>query len=236
MKAKITIPEDLSEVTLVQYQKFIERCSKLEGDLLKQRYVEHFCNVPLSQVVLIALKDVNEIADHIDNIFSVEKELKPTFQIEGIEFGFIPDLENISWGEYMDLDTYINDWDNMHKAMAVMYRPVTKKIKDQYLIEDYEGTDKYAELMKLAPLDVVLGAMVFFYSLGSELLTTSLRYLAEEAQREILANSHSSINSGDGTVQYIESLEQMLEDLKRSQSTNLLPFLHSSPLKHKRTE
>ena len=93
MKAKITIPEDLSEITLVQYQKFIERCSKLEGDLLKQRYVEHFCNVPLSQVILISLKDVNEITEHIDSIFSVQKELKPTFTMEGIEFGFIPDLK-----------------------------------------------------------------------------------------------------------------------------------------------
>ena len=226
MKAKIEIPEDLSEITLVQYQKFIERCKNLEGDLLKQRTVEHFCNVPLSNVVLISLKDVNEISNHIDTIFSVEKELKLHFTIEGVEFGFIPDFENISWGEYIDLDKYINDWEDMHKAMAVMYRPVTRKIKDQYLIEDYEGSDKYSELMKLAPLDVVLGAMVFFYDLGSELLKTSLRYLAEQTKEEILANYHSSTNSGDGTVQYIELLMATLEDMKKSQGTTSLQFLH----------
>ena len=33
-----------------------------------------------------------------------------------------------------------------------------------YLIEDYEGSDKYAEIMKDAPVNVALGATVFFLS------------------------------------------------------------------------
>jgi hypothetical protein len=236
MKTKIKIPENLSEITLVQYQHFIKECRELQGDLLRQRTVEHFCAIPLSQVLLISLKDVREISDHIDNIFSVEKELKPTFKVAGIEFGLIPDFENIAWGEYIDLDSYINEWDNMHKAVAVMYRPVTTKIKGQYLIEDYESSDKYSELMKLAPLDVVLGAMVFFYALENELLKISLQYLNRQVKEEILANSHSLENNGGGTVQSIEYLEEILEDMKKSQSTNFLPFLHSSPLKLKKTE
>lgn len=236
MKTEIKIPENLSEITLVQYQHFIQECRELQGDLLRQRTVEHFCAIPLSQVLLISLKDVREISEHIDNIFSLEKELKPTFKIGGIEFGFIPDLENISWGEYIDLDSYINEWQDMHKAMAVMYRPITTKIKDQYLIEEYEGSDKYSEVMKLAPLDAVLGAMVFFYALENELLTTSLRYLNQQVKEEILANSPNSINSGVGTVQSIEYLEEILEDMKKSQSTNFQPFLHSSPLKLRKTE
>jgi len=236
MKTEIVIPESLSEITLAQYQSFIANCKDLDGDLLKQRTVEHFCAVPLSQVLLIKLKDVNDIAEHIDAIFSVEKELVTTFKIKGIEFGFIPDIENISWGEYIDLDNYVNDWESMHKAMAVMYRPITEKIKDQYLIEDYEGSDKYSEIMKLAPLDAALGALVFFYDLGSELLRASLLYLTKQVKEEISQNSVNSINNGDGIAQYITSLEEISEDLKKSQSTNLLQYLHYSPLKLRKTE
>jgi hypothetical protein len=50
----------------------------------------------------------------------------------------------------------------MHKAMAVLFRPIKKKQGTKYLIEDYEGSHKYSELMKEIPLDVVMGAMVFF--------------------------------------------------------------------------
>ena len=46
-----------------------------------------------------------------------------------VEFGFIPKLDNISLGEFVDLDSYMSDWDNMHKAMAVLYRPVTFRKK-----------------------------------------------------------------------------------------------------------
>jgi len=66
-------------------------------------------------------------------------------------------------GEYIDLDTYFGDWDNMHKAMSVLYRPVTKEKNDLYNIEDYDGT-KYSDVLKSMPLDVVLGSIVFFLS------------------------------------------------------------------------
>jgi hypothetical protein len=236
MKTEIKIPEDLSEITLAQYQSFIESCKDISGDLLRQRTVEHFCAIPLSQVLLIKLKDVTDISDHIDNIFSADKELVPTFTIGSVEFGFIPNIDDISWGEYIDLDNYVGDWETMHKAMAVLYRPITQKIKGQYLIEDYEGSDKYSEVMKLAPLNAVLGALVFFYTLESELLKLSLLYLTKQAKEEILAKSPSLINNGAGIVQSIESQIATLEDLRKSQSINYLPYLHSSPLNLKRQE
>lgn len=224
MKTTIKIPENLSEVTLVQYQAFLNRCAKLDGDLLKQRMVEHFCNIELSNVLLISRNDVVEIAEHINDLFTTEKKLIPRFKIGKVEFGFIPDLEEISWGEYMDLDKYINNWDDMHKAMAVMYRPIVESQKDGYLIEKYEGTDKYSEVMKLAPLDVALGAMVFFYDLGNELLRTSLRYLTEQVLEETSQNSNSSMTTGDGIAQSIELLTETLEDLTRLRNTNWQPF------------
>ena len=83
-------------------------------------------------------------------------------------FGFIPNLDEMTLGEYIDLDTYFGDWDNMHKAMSVLYRPITKEKGNLYNIEEYDGT-KYSDVLKLMPLDVVLGSIFFFYNLSSEL-------------------------------------------------------------------
>ena len=106
----------------------------------------------------------------------------------------------------------------MHKALAVMYRPITKGNKDFYDIESYEGSDKYAEIMKDAPVTVALGAMVFFYHLGNELRKATLESLQKQTLQEIQrqTKTHSEV-SGDGTNQYMHLLEEMSEKLKKLQ-------------------
>ena len=51
-----------------------------------------------------------------------------------VEFGFVPKLDELSFGEFIDLDKYLQDWDSMHKAMAVLFRPVSMMIPDYALI------------------------------------------------------------------------------------------------------
>jgi len=107
----------------------------------------------------------------------------------------------------------------MHKAMAVLFRPVAKESRGFYLIEDYGGSSKYSEAMKDMPVDVALSATVFFYRLGIKLQTYTLDYLAketlkEEAQRVCKPTSRLS---GDGISQYIRSLKEMSEELMKLQ-------------------
>ena len=74
----------------------------------------------------------------------------------------MPNLDKISIGEYIDIESNVSGFKNMHKAMAVLYRPVTKKHKDKYQIEEYSGSQEYSEALKYMPLNAALGAMVFF--------------------------------------------------------------------------
>ena len=86
-----------------------------------------------------------------------------------VEFGLIPNFDKMSYGEFVDLEKYLFVDKDLHRAMAVMYRPVKLKSKGSYLIHDYKGTEYLAEVMKSTPLDVALAARVFFYRLGMKL-------------------------------------------------------------------
>jgi hypothetical protein len=70
--------------------------------------------------------------------------------------------------------------------------------------------------MKAMPLNVALGAQVFFWNLKRDLLLATMDYLAEELKeipQEIIAQHLSLPKDGAGINQYINSLKEMLEDL-----------------------
>jgi hypothetical protein len=132
----------------------------------------------------------------------------------GKPYGFIPNLEKITFGEHMDIMKYLpkdpTDWADVHKAMAVMFRRVTADRKGNYIIEPYTGTAETAEQMKAMPLGVALGAIVFFFDLLIDLLTATLN--STEVQREIQS---LSIKSGQPTTKYIRLLRETLQNLTR---------------------
>jgi hypothetical protein len=73
--------------------------------------------------------------------------------------------------------------------------------------------------MKYAPVDVVLGAVVFFYTLGNELLKSTIHYLENNKEFQTIVNNHNSeAKYGDGIHQLLCSqLKEMLEDLMKFQ-------------------
>jgi hypothetical protein len=216
MKLELTIPTDLSEIKLSQYQKFIKIANDNEdGEFLRQKMVQIFCNIDLKDVVTIKYKQVSQITAKMFEQFTKKHELKNTFKLNGKEFGFIPNLDDLHTGEYIDLDTYIIDWADAHRAMAVLFRPITRRLGEKYLIEDYEGSDKYCEVLKEMPLDIALGAYVFFYHLGKDLLESTMTFLEENPQVMSLVNKHNSESDGVGTRLYMPSLRETLGDLMR---------------------
>lgn len=235
MKAKIKLPESLREITLAQYQYFLSKAEGLEGEELKAAMLECFALINPDKIRIIEKGSVDEIAEHIDGLFIGERELVQKFELKGFKFGFIPELDKMSFGEYIDLDKYIGDWKEMHRAMAVLYRPITTEIKEQYNVVDYEGTDEYAELMKLMPLDAVLSAQVFFWNLGKELLAALPTYLEMEG-KQIIQLGHSSAKSGDGTAAFTNSLKETLETLTQSLEHLLDKPLPTSPLNKRNNE
>jgi hypothetical protein len=228
MQLQITVPTSLNEITLDQYQRFVSIMeNNPESDFVQQKMIEIFCNVPLKLVPTIPLKEVNEIIALLNEMFNAEYKLKPIFKLGNTNFGFIPNLDEISLGEFSDLDNYFGKWDKMHNAMAVLYRPVVEKYKDKYNIEDYNGSITYCDVMKQMPMDVVMGAMVFFYNLSSELMISSLNYLEKNPQVQAMIDKHNLEQNGDGIHLSMLYLKEMLEDLMKFPNYAYTLPLHS---------
>ena len=214
MKLKITIPEGLKDIKLYQYQKFAEIEEKIEdANTLAIQMVHIFCNVEIEKVRLLNIQDVFSIGETIGAFFNEKPPLINRFTMNGVQYGFIPKLDEMTFGEYVDIDTYLSDWQNMQYAMAVLYRPVEGSYKDMYNIRPYKTNDE-AKMLEM-PMDVVLGALLFFYRLGNDCSRTIANYL-QEKQESSLVKYINSEKSMAGLAAYTDSLKAILDDLKVS--------------------
>ena len=219
MTTKIKIPSELSEITLEQYQ-FLMSIQREDDtdDISARKMIAVFCRIKMSEVMKIEFKSVTEIMEKFNRMFSQKQGLINRFKLNSTEFGFIPNLENISFGEYVDIEKYMSDWKTMHNAMAVLYRPITDMKGFRYDIEEYQTSITYADVMKAMPLDVALGANVFFWNLGKELFNGIMDFLKEETKTmhpEILAKLNSSEFGGDGINPFTHLHKEILQDLMR---------------------
>jgi len=214
MKIEVIIPSELSEITLDQYQRYLKITDKeTDEGFLRSKMLEIFCGIKLTDTMKMKLSDVNAITEILNEMFDSKPKLVQRFKMKGKEYGFIPNLDDISLGEYIDLDSFLGDWDNMHRAMAVLYRPIKEKYGERYNIEDYEVSD--GEVMKDMPMDAVISSILFFYHLGIDLSQAMMNYL-EESQETRLVQYLSSDKSGAGINQFTHSLKGILHDLRIS--------------------
>ena len=209
MKLELNIPESLNDITLGQYQRFMEIEEPTNEDLLAI-----FLNINYEVINHIPLAKIDGIVEHINSLFEQTPKHQLKFKMRGVRYGFIPDLDNITYGENKDVTSYINDWSTMHKAIAVLYRPITHSQGGKYLIEEYNGTRLTAEKMRETPLAVVMGCMVFFYNLTNELLRYIPNYLHKELKRE-QTNGRISVENGEAIKSYLHLLEATLGDLMK---------------------
>lgn len=212
MKANINVPTELNEITLKQYQKFLKvQDSKQNNTFLQTKMIEIFCNVKMQDALNIKLSDADRIASLISKMFEQKPDLVKSFWLNNVEYGFVPDLDEITLGEYIDLDTYMSEWENIQIAMNVLYRPIKQKLGEKYLIEEYDPDTK-DKLINM-PMDAVFGSIIFFYRLGIELSQTMMNYLENE-EGNLQVQGLDFLKNGDGIQAFTDSLEEILQDLK----------------------
>src|SRR6056300_109028 len=129
-EVKVILPENARELTVEQYQKFL----KVEGDetFMTLKALELFANIPLKVAYAMKAEDILDISQHILSIVGGKHPLVKRLSFRGKEYGFVPNLEEMSFGEYIDLDSYLSDMQQLHKTVGVLYRPVTKEKGNLY--------------------------------------------------------------------------------------------------------
>ena len=240
MNIKIKYPSHLQEIPLSAYQKWLKIEENTNDDeILSYKFVQTFTGIDLKTINQMSIKDVNFLILEIKKVLEQKPKFHKRWKHNGVEFGFIPDLENMSWGEYIDAEAGLKDFENLHTAMAVLFRPITKKNKDTYEIEEYTGDDKYHEIMKSCPLNIVLGTSVFFCNIESALLSNMATFLKREMSKMNEATTPSQPNSnanGVGTTVFLDALEKELKTLTPSQSYPSIRPLRSLHIWSKKTE
>jgi hypothetical protein len=195
-----------------------------DANFLELKLLEAFCGVDLLTANKMPFETFDFALERISDVFKEGTPLVNRFKMTGTddvtaEFGFIPNLSKMSLGEYVDLDTYIGDMQNMHKAMAILYRPIHKSWdgKKHYRIAEYEGTESYSDVMKEMPLGIALGAMVFFYRLGMKLSKHMMAYSLQLLEKEELSEEQNRLLQKDmaGIKASMPLLEEMHSDLEK---------------------
>jgi hypothetical protein len=242
MEIQINVPTSLNEIPLKHYVDFLKvQEGSNDEEFVAQKMIEIFCGIRLIDVAKIKLTSLNEMVAHFTQLFDQKPKFQKSFKIGNIEFGFIPNLEEITFGEYVDLENHLQSWDSFNKAMAVMYRPIKKRIKDKYEIQEYSGTKEYQDLMQYAPLDVCIAASVFFYNLSKELLAATLNYLENQIKKDptiatTLVKQLNLPNNGYGISLYMDSLKETLLSSMKLQSSDYLNVSPISRLNTKKTK
>ena len=212
MKVDINVPDSLNEITLYQYQKFERLIQNNEAShFVNQKTIEIFCGIELKDVARIRIADIDSLLVHLNTLLQAKPKLTRTFKLGVYEFGFIPKLEDITSGEFIDLETYLSDTETLHKAMAVLFRPIKSKVKDLYIIEEYESADKYAEVLKYMPLDIALGSMLFFWTLLNDCGNALSHYIQNEVEQSEVAKQVLEKN-GVGINQFTQQLKAIFSD------------------------
>ena len=224
---ELEVPQTLNDITLEQYQRYMkvmdahkdaEETDELTN-FLNMKLVEIFCNISLAEVDKISVRGFNKVLEILNKAFSEKPKLITRFKLEGVDMGFIPKLDDISLGEYIDIESNISNWQKMHVVMSVMYRPVNFRLGDKYTISPYEAKEEVQQIMKSMPMDVVFSSMVFFYDLGKLLLQAIPKYMEKNLSKKDMQQLEAHLQkSGDGINQYMHSLKEMSLDLTKLQN------------------
>jgi hypothetical protein len=196
---KLIIPTELSDITLGQLQSLTRLEATQLTDLERQKQtIELLANVDRSTIDKIKLNDLNSLYEKLAGLSKSSESLHLHFTIDNVKYGFIPNLSEISTGEFADLDTLCQELnDNLHLIMAILYRPVDKEANGKYSIEAYDADleERGRIFKKKLKANVVNSAILFFWSIGNDYLNDLLTYSQVEQETK---SSKTSVKSGVG--------------------------------------
>tara|TARA_R100001369_G_scaffold65648_1_gene92831 strand:- start:744 stop:1346 length:603 start_codon:yes stop_codon:yes gene_type:complete len=185
---KFNLINSWADVTMETWLKLIdfETGTKTEEATMT---IAELSDIPKELIKELSLSDVAAIMQRIAELQeNKDTRLKRIIEVNGVEYGFHPDLDSITLGEFADIETIMKNGidKNLPELMSILYRPIKEKhIKGAYVIEAYDGNiTMRVEEMKQMSASQVQAALFFFFLLGKELLRI-LQLYSMQKQKEM---------------------------------------------------
>ena len=199
-----TIPNKWSQVTISSYQKFMLNYDDKQDDYTKTlNTISAFIGVPFTELEKCKKSDIDKVDEVLAKLLQdkTNEELNLVFIINDKEYGFHPNLQELTFAEFVDLDNYLKEpIKNLHLVMSVLYREIVKKKNNKYTIVDYDSTRciKNAELFKEnLSVATTQGASSFFLIIGKELQKSLL--LSSNKQQKKMKKTYKQKKSNLAT-------------------------------------
>jgi len=215
MQITISYPEGWSEIKYKDYMKYFNAVKPYQGTEKEiQKSLEagalYFCKVEAEYLYKIPKESLNKIEQCLINLMhqANASSLVNQFELFDVKYGITPDLNDISYGEYLDLVSYSSKdlWNNIPIFLSILYRPVKYSLGKNYTITPYPGTNDntIAMFKEMLTMDIVFGAIAFFLNLYQDLMTGTLVYLKdclmETGDSQILAQLQGLEKNGLDTT------------------------------------
>jgi hypothetical protein len=220
-RLEIEIPQSWADIPLRKYlalQNELKSYSDNE-DAIQAILLHHLCGIDAEHATHLSHTDYEMLRDELGGFMqNIELPLHRFITIDGKEYGFEPNLSNMSYGSFLD----ITKWDtlsidkNWAHIMSILYRPVLNKDKYFYSIEPYNGIDRADKFLEVG-MDVHFGALFFFVRLWMELLNATLNFtkITEEVPPEFKPILR---RSGKVIQQYTDLLTETSQNTKKCKS------------------
>lgn len=225
-KFEIVVPETWADVTLGRYMTFIKALKPYEGSeeydkVFLEKAAAHFCDLSQEALMQLPIETFNGIIGYLKELFEsgLNLPLIKDFEMGSTKYGFIPKLDEMTYGEYLDLTTYFKEmWPNMPTIMSVLYRPVVQEDVRGYRIAEYKGTDEDAEELfnHFLTMDIVWGAIGFFHYLQKDLLNATLTYSLKVTKKELKKKNSQLMETLTTNGADISQLQSLLETISQS--------------------
>ena len=170
----LSIPQSYGDISLKKWLEFQKELKNYEGDEAAMNAVmlSYLCGLEPAYLKGIAVDDYADIKSQLESFLTnTDLPLQRIIRIDGIEYGFEPNLSQMTYGAYADITAFkeLTIDENWAKIMSILYRPIVRKKGEMYSIESYKGqidADKFLEV----GMDVHFGCLFFFVNLLMDLL------------------------------------------------------------------
>lgn len=171
---KIEVPTKWSAVSLKKYLDLRKDLDTYAGEeeAITACLFHHLCDFPLEYIQQLNIDTYIAIRQDLINFFNnIDLPLQKFITVDGVEYGFEPDLSRMAYGAYVDISKYetfeINE--KWAEIMSILYRPLIKTTGKLYDIKAYDGNIDGEKFMNVS-MDIHFGTLFFLKTLLKDLL------------------------------------------------------------------